>query len=61
MNQVCQEEKANSSTIYPLDHEEAGLHIGLLTLRGESMELKNTNPWVKVVSLTSDRLISYLT
>ena len=45
MNQVWPEEKANSSTIYPLDHEEAGLHICVLTLRGESKELKNTNPW----------------
>ena len=61
MNHVLQEENANSYTIYPLDHEDAGLHIGVLTLRGESKELKNTNSWVKVVSPTSDRQICYLT
>ena len=38
MNQVLQEENANSSTIYPLDHEDAGLQIGVLMLRGENNE-----------------------
>ena len=61
MNQVLQEENANSSTIYPLDHEDAGLQIGVLMLRGENKELKNTNSWGKIVSQTSDRLLCYLT